>query len=245
MKCSTEDKDTGRCRRRHRLFSNFSNGGRRDGSDGSDGSMEEITLEKIAEKYTGRKPGIAGDPREFSVLMPLVLTDEGLSFLYEKRSSKLDSQPGEVCFPGGAVEKGETPREAAVRETVEELGIGADAIRVIAEADMILTPANKVLYSFIGTVDAAGLRPSPDEVDEIFTVPVSFFMENEPRIEHSSLVQHVDDDFPYEAINFPEGYKWAGARNEIPIYTYGDRIIWGLTGRMTREFVRVMKGEKR
>lgn len=57
----------------------------------------------------------------YSVLMPFVTTENGDALLLEIRSDNV-KQPGEICFPGGRIESGETPAETAVRETCEELG---------------------------------------------------------------------------------------------------------------------------
>ena len=58
----------------------------------------------------------------YAVLIPWVKKEDGDALLLEVRSEKV-KQPGEVCFPGGRVEPGETTAEAAVRETCEELGL--------------------------------------------------------------------------------------------------------------------------
>ena len=60
---------------------------------------------------------------QYSVLVPLVEREGGLSLLYEVRAGSLRRQPGEVCFPGGRLEGAESPEECALRETWEELGI--------------------------------------------------------------------------------------------------------------------------
>ncbi len=205
---------------------------------------KKLTIEDISEVYNHRKPGFVGKHKSFSVLMPIVEFEDGLHFLFELRSSKLDRQPGEVCFPGGAIEDGETPMQAAVRETCEELGITRDDITIIDKADRLQTHANNLLYSYIGVVKIDDMNISEAEVEEVFTVPISFFMDTEPEMQFAQVLQQVSDDFPYEKIKFPKGYKWARAKNDIPIYEYEDKIIWGLTGRLVHDFVRVMKGER-
>lgn len=71
---------------------------------------------------------------DYAVLIPFVTTEEGKALLLEVRS-QLVKQPGEICFPGGRVEAGETPVETAVRETCEELGLKPEDIEVISEPE--------------------------------------------------------------------------------------------------------------
>ena len=80
-------------------------------------------LDRLRRRYGGRTPGLLGARRSYAVLCPLVERPEGLHLLYEVRSAALHRQPGEVCFPGGQVEAGETPEQCALRETEEELSI--------------------------------------------------------------------------------------------------------------------------
>ena len=72
---------------------------------------------------------------DYAVLVPFVTTEEGKALLLEVRS-QLVKQPGEICFPGGRVEAGETPVETAVRETCEELGLKPEDIEVISEPEI-------------------------------------------------------------------------------------------------------------
>ena len=70
--------------------------------------------------------------RRAAVLVPLIQKGGEYHVVFEVRAGSLKTQPGEICFPGGAVERGETPKQAAVRETMEELLINRCQIRVIA-----------------------------------------------------------------------------------------------------------------
>lgn len=70
-------------------------------------------------------------------MIPLVNTGGGDALLMELRSQKV-RQPGEVCFPGGRAEPGETTVEAAVRETCEELGVTPDMIEVLGELEPLV-----------------------------------------------------------------------------------------------------------
>ena len=114
-------------------------------------------------------------------------------------------QPGDVCFPGGRQEKGETALEAAIRETEEELGISRDNIVVLGESDYIVTMFNTKVTPFVGlitgiTIDE--LKPNPDEVDKVFAVPVEFFKETTPIKTELSLKQTFPCPFPTKILFF-------------------------------------------
>ena len=78
------------------------------------------------------------------------------------------------------------------------------------------------------------LAPNPAEVQETFLVPLDFFRAHPPLSYTYPLIPQVGDDFPNELIGFPQGYPWRAGQAEVPIYRYGDRAIWGLTGRIVR-----------
>lgn len=206
--------------------------------------MTKVTLEQVTSVFKGRKPRPIGAYRYFSVLVPLIQKKEGLFLLYEVRAEHMKRQPGEVCFPGGQVEKGESLRTCAIRETVEELGVRRSDIRIIRQMDILYTYSNFTMFPFLGTIkeDAVSrFRCNPDEVKETFLVPLDDLMEIDPFVYRASVQQKIGDDFPYEKIKFKQGYQWRKGISEIPIYEYGDRVIWGLTARITRNLIQVLK----
>lgn len=207
--------------------------------------MKKITIKDFEDTFRGREPKSLGSYQYYAVLAPLVEKDGELHILYEVRAENLNRQPGEVCFPGGRIEDGESAEECAVRETAEELNIRPEDIRVIAQLDFLHTYSNFTLYSLLGVVDyevAAGMKVNPNEVKEVFLVPVSFFAENEPEIYCFDVLPNVGPDFPYEKINL-DGYNWRKGKSTVPIYRYGDRVIWGLTARITNHLMDLVTGK--
>lgn len=198
-----------------------------------------MKISDVEQLMEGRTPGAIGLRKDCAVLIPLVEREDGMHLLFERRSSKMKTQPGDVCFPGGRMEIGETPVECALRETEEEIGIPAERIRVIGQFDSIYEVSNLTMNTVIGAInesDLAGLKLNPAEVDQVFTVPYRFFVETEPIRYEYDVVQKVED-FPYEAAGIRRDYRWRVGKNSAPIFHYGDgdsrQIIWGLTARIT------------
>lgn len=206
----------------------------------------EITLNLIEKVFDKRTPKAVGVNSYYSVLVPLVEKEDGLYLLYEKRAEHMKRQPGEVCFPGGKVEPDESFEECAVRETVEELGIQESDIRVIRQMDVLITHNNFIMFPFLGIIEEEALERldcNPDEVHEVFLVPVTHLLEHDPYLYKMQVIPQIPEDFPYEKIKFPKGYKWRKGVSEVPIYEYENRVIWGLTGRITMNLMKVLKEE--
>ena len=150
-----------------------------------------------------------------------------------------EGSPARSAFRAAGIENDESAEECAVRETSEELNIRPEDIKIIAQMDFMHTYSNFTLYSLLGVIDynvVKDLTVNPDEVKEIFLVPVSFLAENEPEIYCFDVLPNIGPDFPYEKIHLPNGYNWRKGRSTVPIYRYDDRVIWGLTARITQPF---------
>ena len=168
-------------------------------------------LEHLRRRYADHVPGLLGARHSYAVLCPLVERPDGLHLLFEVRSAALHRQPGEVCFPGGRMEAGETPEQCALRETEEEL---------------------------VSAAGFAAVAPSPAEVGEAFTVPLAFFRETAPEQYVYALQPDVPGDFPYETVGIPADYRWARGRVEVPIWYWQGHAVWGMTARLTQDIIR-------
>ena len=194
-----------------------------------------MDINGIKEKMAGRKPGVIGDRKEFAVLIPLLEREDGLHLLFEKRSGNI-KQPGDTCFPGGRIEAGESITECALRETAEEIGI--TDVEVIGQFDSILEVNRITMHTVVGIVTEDSIknaRLNSDEVADMFTVPLDFFVSTKP-MSHTVRITQDTADFPYEETGIQKDYKWRVGQQEIFIYHYEDRIIWGLTARIAKWF---------
>ena len=204
-----------------------------------------MNLANLEQTLKARTPGLMDSRRAYAVLVPLVEHRGELHLLYEVRARTLRRQPGEVCFPGGRMEPGETAEECALRETWEELGIPSEQIRLLGRLDFIAHRASFLMQPVLGVVDSGALtphlRPNPAEVEEYFLVPLSHLLETESVEYTYELIPAPAENFPYELIGIPRDYRWQHGWENVPVYPWQGRAIWGLTGRITRNLVRICR----
>lgn len=204
-----------------------------------------VDLNDIIGKVNNRIPKPMDLIYKYSVLIPMIKSNDRWELIYELRAKTLKRQPGEISFPGGEVEKNETYREAAIRETTEELNIDENNIDVIGELDYFVSYHNSTIHSFLATIDGVNvdkIEPNKGEVDHIFTVPIDFFMENEPKVYYLDLHTSINRDFPYNLIPGGKNYNWQKGKHSVYFYRYNDYIIWGYTAKMTKHFIDIIKG---
>lgn len=178
--------------------------------------------------------------KQAAVLIPLMETADGLQIVLEQRSSKLKHQPSDVCLPGGAIESGETPQQAAVREACEELLIRPEQIEVFGLMDVLHTNT-LMLYPYAAKLSAYAMTYSPAEVEQVFCVPLSFFQTQEPEQYRITLPVHPPEKFPLSRIVGGEKYQWRERREDILFYQYRDWTIWGITAKILQSFAQITK----
>lgn len=180
-----------------------------------------------------------------SVLIPIVYVDGEEHILFQTRSTDLKAQPGEVSLPGGKMESGETPKQSAVRETCEELGVAESDIEIIGQSDFFVSPIGAILHPFVGRLNYyEKYNYNKDEVKDVFMVPLKFFKENEPETYRNSSQVSPSPDFPFEYIEkyMPnsENFKFLKREYEVYFYVYENRLIWGMTAAIIKNFIELM-----
>jgi 8-oxo-dGTP pyrophosphatase MutT (NUDIX family) len=152
------------------------------------------------------------DPRRGAVLMLFGEGDLGPDLLLTERAHHMRSHPGQVSFPGGSIDPGETPLETALREAEEETGLDPAGVEVFAELpELWLPPSNFAVTPVMAWWRAPSEVSvmSPDEVHEVYRVPLRELLAPEHRI----------------SVRHPSG--WIG-----PGFLIGDDkdvICWGFT----------------
>ena len=207
--------------------------------------MDWTTLEQ---NLWARTPGLMDATGKYAVLVPLVEGEEGPALLYEVRAGSLRRQPGEVCFPGGRIEGAESPEECALRETEEELSIPRSAVRVLGRLDFIAHRANFIMYPVLALVDRRAVEkmcPNSAEVEETFLMPLRHLLATQPLEYDYQLIPQTGENFPYELVGIPRDYRWQPGGENVPIYPWKGRAIWGLTARITRHLVALVRSLER
>lgn len=173
-----------------------------------------------------------------SVVLPLILRGDEYHILLELRSMKLNTQPGEVSFPGGKIESGEKPEDAAIREFSEELCTSSKNIEILGESDIYFAPARGIIHCFVAEVkENIDLNIKNDEVDELFTVPLSFFIKNPPKVFTNKVFIESSENFPYKELGIEENYKFTSNTYELIYYKYDKYVIWGITASIIKNFI--------
>jgi coenzyme A diphosphatase NUDT7 len=201
-----------------------------------------MDIKSIKDRLKNFKPKPMDYEVSFAVLVPLIEIDGELNIIYEVRSNSI-TQPGEISFPGGRIEEGESPQEAAIRETSEELLLNKANIEIIRELNYASSKSGVFVFTFLGLIkdlDPYEIGYNTDEVSEVFFVPLSFFLDNKPEKYYMNYYPKADKDFPYHMVNNGEDYNWESIRYPVYFYKYYNYIIWGLTAKITYSFIKAL-----
>lgn len=145
-----------------------------------------------------------------AAVLAAITERERPGFLMIHRPSNMRSHPGQVAFPGGKIDPGENPVEAALREAWEELGIHERDVTVIGTTDTYRTGTGYEVTPVIAVVPAdLELNPSPTEVAQWFEAPVDFVFDRENQVEQSAF--------------------WQGAERRYIEIMWQQHRIWGVT----------------
>jgi 8-oxo-dGTP pyrophosphatase MutT (NUDIX family) len=219
--------------------------------------MTDIDFEKVRAKL--ENPGIDGmnEYIQSAVLVPLIKIDDKFHLLFQLRCKHI-RQGGDVCFPGGIYdsENDKDMKDTVIRETCEELGTTADKIEIYGQLDKIITNMGLVVEPFVGFIKVQSIEEfdiNKNEVERIFTVPVSFFLNNEPEKYKVKLMVHPTDIdingneevlLPSKDLGFTEIYHkpWGKYKYDVFVYKTDYGVIWGITAKLILNMMKILKG---
>lgn len=156
-----------------------------------------------------------------AVLVPLVWYDEEWHLLFTRRTDRVESHKGQVSFPGGACDEGETtPEQTALREADEEIGIQPAGIKVLGRLANLITISYFRVTPVVGVVRwPTVFRVGEHEVARVFTIPLAWLANESNRWQ-----------FEIPGRN----------RSVIAYHPYDGELLWGATARMTVDFLKVL-----
>jgi 8-oxo-dGTP pyrophosphatase MutT (NUDIX family) len=152
-----------------------------------------------------------------AVLLGLVMREEPMVLL-TRRTAHMSTHSGQVAFPGGKVDAQDTDaRHTALREAQEEVGLDPLLVQVLGELPVYITGSAFVITPVVALVDPRFIaEPNPDEVDQVFEVPLSFLMNPAHHRRHA----HEAEGLRREWFSMP--YR----------HDQQEHFIWGATAGM-------------
>ena len=187
------------------------------------------TAAQVAQAVAGRPPATNHvpsfpDARASAVIIALADGPQGAEVLLTRRSMQLRSHRGEISFPGGRVEPGESFEAAALREADEEVALPASRVEIVGYLDPLSTVVSRsFIVPVVGVVQQPPeLHAHPGEVDRILWVP---------------LIDLARDD------TYREEW-WGSPPLDRPMFFFDldDETVWGATARMLHQLLRVAHG---
>jgi 8-oxo-dGTP pyrophosphatase MutT (NUDIX family) len=157
------------------------------------------------------------------VMLLIFPRDKEFRLVLTRRTATVLHHRDQIGFPGGQFEPGENSERAALRETLEEIGVPSQKLKIIGTlTPLYIPPSNYCIYPVVSAADESLLfRPFPDEVAEIIEVPLRHFLD--PRNIRR------------------ETWTIRGEAVDVPFYAFAHHKIWGATAMVLAEFLEVLK----
>lgn len=160
--------------------------------------------------------------RPAAVLVPIVLHDRP-GILLTRRAEHLSAHPGQVSFPGGRIEAGETPEAAALREAAEEIGLDPRLPRLAGRMPPQPTGTGYEITPVLAFLDPGfAVTPDPAEVAHVFEMPLATLLDPAaPRMEER---------------------EWKGRMRRYWVWPHEGERIWGATAAILVTLARALRG---
>lgn len=181
---------------------------------------------RMSPRYEMRQEALSVENRacrEAGVLALLLPSDDIPSVVLTVRRDELTDHGGQISFPGGEREQGESLRDTALREAHEEIDLAPPSVRLLGGlTPLYIPPSNFCVHPFVGVVDPAPvLRPTDREVAEVLHAPLHHLLDPDTRTVETWTLHEREVDVPY--------------------YDVAGRTVWGATAMMLSELLALVE----
>ena len=182
-------------------------------------TSHETMMVKPRYKSTEKKTSIPA-----AVLILLYPIKNKWHFFLTKRTNTVENHKGQISLPGGMLEEGESYKEAAIRETFEELGVQSDDINIIGPLTPLYIPiSNFKIFPFVGWIKSnPELNIQFKEVSKVFSPSIFSLMDPQTKKIKDSIL--------------------LGQKVKIPFFNLKNEVVWGATSMIISEFKNILKG---
>ena len=181
-----------------------------------------ITMEqKLREVFARRQKKSITDPKRIpsAVLLPIYYKEGQCHILFTRRTDNVKEHKGQISFPGGARQDGESLLDTALREAAEEISLSPADVEVLGELDDTVTVvSNYIVTPFVGVIPwPYNLKADGWETDELIEAPIAALLDKNSREDKDEVIE--------------------GKPVTSYFYHYGGRVIWGATARILHQFL--------
>ena len=205
---------------------------------------DEQLRRRIVERLQGFDLQVAPQPVQRAAAVAVAICDEGhgadleglpahthwserAALVLTRRSQALRNHAGQWALPGGRIDPGETPEQAALRELHEEVDLRLDASGILGRLDDFITRSGFVITPVVVWAGAAhDMQPNPAEVQSIHRIPVEEFMRAD-----APWLDTVDSS-EHPVLRMPVGDTWIAAPTAAVLYQFRELCMHGRATRV-------------